>query len=694
MKLYTWLVIMFILTTCQICQAVLQGAGIATNPYQISSLTDLEYLSNNYSTIPLNKKYFIQTANIDAQTTSSWNNGQGFKPIGNSASSFQGIYDGKGYDISNLFINRGAEAYCGLFGKTIESTIQNVSLKNVEITGFKYVGAIAGYTMDTKIDNCYSDGSLTTIFSVSHCGGIVGASDGSKITSFTNLSRISNSSSNTILSGTFRTGGITSIITRAGVVSNCAFRGTLKGTGIFGGIVGVVYEGSNSTIEYCYSVANITSSISANCGLLVGVNSTPNITSCFYKTDPDLSAIGTNNTVNDPSNFHCSTETEMKDASNYMTAGWNFATTWCLDDINLNSGYPYLYWQQTNPHSLITVDDEATNTIDAPSVDVSLVFANPLPQDTQLLLTRHESAGTPTNGLANSQEVFGSSFWRIKSTLAEAANYSLKLNLSNNVFPANLEQIKIFKRANADSEWVDVTELGGELTWDGAIVTISGLSAFSDFIPVIEDSSLPVELSSFTVDLLNDNSIKLQWEVQSESNLLGYYILKNHSNCLSTAQVIPSLIEPVNSPHSHSYSFIDHPQFNDDIIFYWLKSVELSNQVDYYGPLQVILDHDSNILVDVKFGNQLSTPYPNPFNPTTTISFSVDKAQLVELKIYNLKGQVVRNLFSGYISQANTKESVVWNGKDDKEHEVSSGTYLIKLKLENEEIYRKVILQK
>jgi hypothetical protein len=60
----------------------------------------------------------------------------------------------------------------------------------------------------------------------------------------------------------------------------------------------------------------------------------------------------------------------------------------------------------------------------------------------------------------------------------------------------------------------------------------------------------------------------------------------------------------------------------------------------------------------------VSQNYPNPFNPTTTIALSMPQPADLQLKIYNTKGQVVRTLFNGPISQGN--HYLTWNGKDDQ----------------------------
>ncbi len=73
----------------------------------------------------------------------------------------------------------------------------------------------------------------------------------------------------------------------------------------------------------------------------------------------------------------------------------------------------------------------------------------------------------------------------------------------------------------------------------------------------------------------------------------------------------------------------------------------------------------------------LSNNYPNPFNPETTIKFSLPDAQDVKLEIFNIKGQRVRVLLSE--SMGAGVHSVVWNGKDSGGRTVSSGTYFYRV---------------
>ncbi|MCK4696180.1 MAG: T9SS type A sorting domain-containing protein [Candidatus Cloacimonetes bacterium] len=79
--------------------------------------------------------------------------------------------------------------------------------------------------------------------------------------------------------------------------------------------------------------------------------------------------------------------------------------------------------------------------------------------------------------------------------------------------------------------------------------------------------------------------------------------------------------------------------------------------------------------------------YPNPFNPSTTISFSIlekDKEKPVTLNIYNIKGQKVKTLVNNKFDAG--EHSVVWDGRDFKGKPVSSGIYFYKLKIDGKNI--------
>ena len=155
------------------------GDGSSGSPYQISTLNHLYWITQNSSEWD---KYYIQTANIDAFSTSSWDSNEGFSRIGNNSTKFTGSYDGDGYTVNGLRIARSSTHYIGLFGITDGATIQDLGVTNVNITGYHYVGGLVGIVQgNSTVSNCYSTGSVTS--TGSYIGGLAGEVKGSSTVS-------------------------------------------------------------------------------------------------------------------------------------------------------------------------------------------------------------------------------------------------------------------------------------------------------------------------------------------------------------------------------------------------------------------------------------------------------------------------------------------------------------------------------
>lgn len=89
------------------------GDGSSGNPYQIATLENLYWVTQDSSSWG---GYFVQTADIDASGSPSWDGGAGFNPIGRVSWHFSGSYDGQGYKITGLFVNRSTTDEIGFFG--------------------------------------------------------------------------------------------------------------------------------------------------------------------------------------------------------------------------------------------------------------------------------------------------------------------------------------------------------------------------------------------------------------------------------------------------------------------------------------------------------------------------------------------------------------------------------------------------
>lgn len=89
---------------------------------------------------------------------------------------------------------------------------------------------------------------------------------------------------------------------------------------------------------------------------------------------------------------------------------------------------------------------------------------------------------------------------------------------------------------------------------------------------------------------------------------------------------------------------------------------------------------------------ELNQNYPNPFNPTTTIQYFLPTKGNVEVKVFNIKGNLVKVLFSD--KQTEGSHKVKWDGKNTNGKLVSSGFYIAQVKFGNTIKSRKMVLLK
>lgn len=92
-------------------------------------------------------------------------------------------------------------------------------------------------------------------------------------------------------------------------------------------------------------------------------------------------------------------------------------------------------------------------------------------------------------------------------------------------------------------------------------------------------------------------------------------------------------------------------------------------------------------------GFRLMQNHPNPFNPSTNISFEIsDQTKDYSLEIYNIKGQLVKTLHQGKLTPG--RHNFVWNGQDKHDNEVASGVYFYRLNNGKETQIRKMLMMK
>jgi hypothetical protein len=197
------------------------------------------------------------------------------------------------------------------------------------------------------------------------------------------------------------------------------------------------------------------------------------------------------------------------------------------------------------------------------------------------------------------------------------------------------------------------------------------VSSFSDFTGG-ESSALPVELTSFTSNVIG-NKVELNWKTATEVNNYGFEVqrLAVSNQLLANSQVLNAngwtkigfVDGNGNSNSPKSYSFTDEPtggkEFN-----YRLKQIDFDGTYEYSDIVTAALENVSTFALEQNF--------PNPFNPTTKISYTIPEKVNVKLKIYDMIAQQVAELVNS--SQEAGRYQVTFDGSG-----LPSGVYFYKL---------------
>lgn len=270
-------------------------------------------------------------------------------------------------------------------------------------------------------------------------------------------------------------------------------------------------------------------------------------------------------------------------------------------------------------------------------------------------------------------QLYGQDYLNIK--YADGSyKYSLVSEVSEITFNAGGTEMTITK--TDASSITDTLSTVSEMTFDASI--LGG------------GSPLPVELVSFTAEL-NKNDVLLLWTTATEVNNYGFEIERAHlrskegnyagvnSSVAGASWERLGFVEGHgNSNSPKNYSFVDSKPLSGKTI-YRLKQINIDGVFKYSKEIEV----EVGILGKYMLGQN----FPNPFNPTTNINFSIPVTGYVKLTIYNTLGQKIATLVNG-IREAGT-HNISFNGSN-----LESGIYFYKLESGNFVQVQKMILLK
>ncbi len=224
----------------------------------------------------------------------------------------------------------------------------------------------------------------------------------------------------------------------------------------------------------------------------------------------------------------------------------------------------------------------------------------------------------------------------------------------NGVWVDNFQAVIEYESSGPDSAWLD------------------SCTTVCTFEPPV-----PVFIHDFVAQTL-DGGVGLSWEVLSDEAVKGFNVYasadkESYGELVNMEGLIPA--------HVNTY-------VHNDVIggtnYYYRLSVSLEDGSEIISQ-QVTVHTKLNVL-------SLYQNHPNPFNPSTTISFVLPKREKANLSVYNIEGKLVTTLIDEPLD-AGTRE-VTWDGKDARGNQVGTGIYFYRLTAGKQTLKKKMVLLK
>ena len=692
------------------------GSGTEEDPYLIGNLANLRWLSEcseDWWIDADTQVHFLQTGDIDAAETVSWNEGSGFRPIGyymviygSDSYLFTGVYDGANYDIYELFIAmENGFRYVGLFSQISNSSLINLNLIDIDIlvndtNSISYVGGLSGRTSSSIIQNCSTSGSIIHNSRTDHyTGGIIGSQY---------QSTIENSFSSLFITGNSNTwgsiaGGLVGVTSFSSILYSY-FTGSVDINGnynsIAGGIAGSVEQYVN--IESCYSVANIYAS--TNLSGLYNNTYSGGITGCLdydsfiyncYSIG-NISSIGgyysfvggisgSAGEGNSPTIFSrtvidkCYSSGELigdvqggivgfLQTSYIIDSFWNSQVSWCF------AAYGDRIWGTVlNSFGKTSQEMKQVETYQNNGWDFYHIWN----------IDTNVNSGYPNLNMIASPFIRPSINNIILEDNAIKISWTIPLDPQPSTFTiyknGSLLEESITDLFFYDLNFQNCTPyeyLVYAFYSDYEGVSIS--SNFREFTPFFPPQNLTYRFE--------DIDVVLEWEPPSELPFtVSYNITRNGYTITPYYGVTALTFTDTTTQPNTNYTYGVRTMY---AIYEVGHALSNAIEVNLTTPETT----NENDLTDPCVKTELIGNYPNPFNPSTIIHFSLSAKVNLRIDIYNIKGQKIKTLVDDIYPAGS--HSIVWNGTDDGGYSVSSGVYLYKMTADDYVGAGKMVLMK
>jgi hypothetical protein len=281
---------------------------------------------------------------------------------------------------------------------------------------------------------------------------------------------------------------------------------------------------------------------------------------------------------------------------------------------------------------------------------------------------------------AEIEEIFTDQYWEVGTT-AQSFSADLTFDLSGFSNISNYDDLRILKRESVNDDWIvwndyAVNQAANE-------ITALNLSGFSQFAVGSVSSTTPVELVSFSAQIL-EGKVKLAWETATEIDNYGFEIQRSAGGGDFNFEKIGFVQGHGNSNSPKRYSFSDDfPPAGKSL--YRLKQIDTDGKFEYSDIVEVEINAPD------KF--RLEQNYPNPFskssfgNATTVITYEIPERGQVKITVYDILGNVITELVNEEKSAG--RYQINFDGS-----QLTSGIYFYQLQSKNFIDTKKMVLLK
>jgi len=214
---------------------------------------------------------------------------------------------------------------------------------------------------------------------------------------------------------------------------------------------------------------------------------------------------------------------------------------------------------------------------------------------------------------------------------------------------------------------------GGPMT-----ATVSYFVYYHIFLTKFGDAPVPTLLQTYSTALMNEN-VELKWTLADTGEDMIFHVLRTDA----ARHRYMELINPEITRTDFEFSFVDG---------YCQPGVGYRYRVDVTDDVGRRTLFETDVIELPATAASLEQNLPNPFNPATTITFTVPARSHVRLAIYDVGGRLVRTLVNGVVEDGTTE--IAWDAVDDHGAHVSSGVYFYRLEAGKELLTKKMILLK